>query len=226
MPVYPLSNDDEIGAALNVARNPDPMGDTIQAKIGGLNQALTGLDLEANTPQFNTGIGGAGMPSAPTRQLNDIGHYSHAAEQASTLQPRGDATQMISTLKNMPGVKPEELQNAGLIDAQGNVHPEWAGRGKITREDLAGHLQSSMPQVQETVLGRSLWRRSGTTGGINVVADDRLIPGAGYHAAASEAAGLGGQGNTRATQAAKECQEKTQYCPRYFVPKLQGLGWG
>ena len=154
MPVYPLSNDDEIGAALNVARNPDPMGDTIQAKIGGLNQALTGLDLEANTPQFNTGIGGAGMPSAPTRQLNDIGHYSHAAEQASTLQPRGDATQMISTLKNMPGVKPEELQNAGLIDAQGNVHPEWAGRGKITREDLAGHLQSSMPQVQETVLGR------------------------------------------------------------------------
>ena len=152
MPVYPLSNDDEIGAALNVARNPDPMGDTIQAKIGGLNQALTGLDLEANTPHFNTGIGGAGMPSAPTRQLNDIGLYSHAAEQASTLQPRGDVTQMISTLKNMPGVKPEELQNAGLIDAQGNVHPEWAGRGKITREDLAGHLQSSMPQVQETVL--------------------------------------------------------------------------
>ena len=152
MPVYPVSDDNEIGAALNVARNPDLMGDTIQAKIGGLNQALTGLDLEANTPQFNTGIGGAGMPSAPTRQLNDIGHYSHAAEQASTLQPRGDATQMISTLKNMPGVKPEELQNAGLIDAQGNVHPEWAGRGKITREDLAGHLQSSMPQVQETVL--------------------------------------------------------------------------
>ena len=72
MPVYPLSNDDEIGAALNVARNPDPMGDTIQAKIGGLNQALTGLDLEANTPQFNTGIGGAGMPShiLPNRPSN------------------------------------------------------------------------------------------------------------------------------------------------------------
>jgi hypothetical protein len=90
--------------------------------------------------------------AAQARQLNDIGLYSHAAEQANTLQPRGDAKQMISTLKNMPGVKPEELQNAGLLDAQGNVHPEWAGRGKITREDLAGHLQSSMPQVQETVL--------------------------------------------------------------------------
>lgn len=57
------SSDDDIGAALNVARNRDPMADAIQNKISGLNQSLTGLDLEANTPQFNTGIGGAGMPS-------------------------------------------------------------------------------------------------------------------------------------------------------------------
>ena len=91
--------------------------------------------------------------TAQARQLNDIGLYSHAAEQANTLQPRGDAKQMISTLKNMPGVKAEELQNAGLLDAQGNVHPEWADRGKITNTDLADHLQSSMPQVQETILG-------------------------------------------------------------------------
>ena len=88
------------------------------------------------------------------RELSPLGYYSHAAEVAQGLQPSGSASQLISALKNTQGVKPEELMNAGLIDAQGNVHPDWAGRGKITREDLAGHLQSSMPQVQETVLGR------------------------------------------------------------------------
>ena len=85
MPVYPVSDDDHIGAALNVARNPDPMGDAIQAKIGGLNQALTGLDLEANTPNFHTGIGGAGMPSraVPSRPSNtgeDLFDYSRLHE--------------------------------------------------------------------------------------------------------------------------------------------------
>jgi hypothetical protein len=124
-----------------------------QVMLGSFGVGIPSALREGINPNvLRSGFGGAESLSAPARQLNDIGHYSHAAEQASTLQPRGDATQMISTLKNMPGVKPEELQNAGLIDAQGNVHPEWAERGKITREDLAGHLQSSMPQVQETVL--------------------------------------------------------------------------
>jgi hypothetical protein len=61
MPI--TQNDDDITNALNIARADIGNGNAIQAKIGGLNQALTGLDLEANTPQFNTGIGGAGMPS-------------------------------------------------------------------------------------------------------------------------------------------------------------------
>ena len=153
----PINPDDDISNAVNIARQ-DMGANAIQSKVSGLNQFMAGLDLEANPFNPHTGlnspsIGGAGMPSAPPRQLNDIGLYSHAAEQANTLQPRGDAKQMISTLKNMPGVKPEELQNAGLLDAQGNVHPEWAGRGKITNTDLANHLQSSMPQVQETILG-------------------------------------------------------------------------
>ena len=128
-----------------------------QVMLGSFGVGVPSALREGINPNvLRSGFGGAESLSAPTRQLNDIGLYSHAAEQASTLQPRGDATQMISTLKNMQGVKPEELQNAGLIDAQGNVHPEWAGRGKITREDLAGHLQSSMPQVQETVLGQTI----------------------------------------------------------------------
>jgi hypothetical protein len=100
---------------------------------------------------LRSGFGGT-EAAAQARELSPIGHYSHAAEVAQGLQPSGSASQLISALKNTQGVKPEELMNAGLLDAQGNVHPEWAGRGKITREDLTGHLQSSMPQVQEKVL--------------------------------------------------------------------------
>ena len=62
MPINPVSDDNDISSALNIARQSTG-ADPIQDKIGGLNQFLTGLDLEANTPQFHTGIGGAGMPS-------------------------------------------------------------------------------------------------------------------------------------------------------------------
>lgn len=61
MPVS--QKDDDISNALNIARADIGNGNAIQYKINNLNQALTGLDLEANTPQFNTGIGGAGLPS-------------------------------------------------------------------------------------------------------------------------------------------------------------------
>ena len=67
MPI--TQNDDDITNALNIARADIGNGNAIQAKVGGLNQALTGLDLEANTPQFNTGIGGAGMPIAAMAAL-------------------------------------------------------------------------------------------------------------------------------------------------------------
>ena len=63
MPISP-DDDSDISNALNLARQDVGGGNAIQARIGGLNQFLTGLDLEANTPNFNTGIGGAGMPSA------------------------------------------------------------------------------------------------------------------------------------------------------------------
>jgi len=67
MPIDPNDNDD-ISNAINVARQDIGGGNAIQSKVGGLNQFLSGFDLEANTPQFHTGInqstiGGAGMPS-------------------------------------------------------------------------------------------------------------------------------------------------------------------
>jgi hypothetical protein len=63
----PIDPDDDISNALNIARQSTG-ADDIQSKIGGLNQFLSGLDVEANTPQFHTGmnqpqVGGAGMPS-------------------------------------------------------------------------------------------------------------------------------------------------------------------
>jgi Phage tail lysozyme len=64
----PIDSDDDldISNALNIARQNVGGADEIQARIGGLNQFLSGLDLEANTPQFHTGmqqpqIGGAGI---------------------------------------------------------------------------------------------------------------------------------------------------------------------
>lgn len=98
---------------------------------------------------MNTG----GTPDQPQRQLSPMGFYSAAAERASTLQPSGDAVQMVNSLRNLHGVKTEELQNAGLIDQSNNVHPDWAGRGKVTRDELVSHLRGQMPQIEETVLG-------------------------------------------------------------------------
>ena len=86
------------------------------------------------------------------RELSPIGLYSHAAEVAEGLpQAKGTADQMISMLRKA-GVKPAELENAGLIDAAGNIHPDWQ-KYPVTREELAKHLQWNMPQVEESVLG-------------------------------------------------------------------------
>jgi hypothetical protein len=86
---------------------------------------------------------------------SDLGFYSHGAETAANLpQPKGTADQMISMLRNQ-GVKPAELENAGLITSEGAIHPDWAGK-PMTREELSQHLQQSMPQVEETTLGATL----------------------------------------------------------------------
>lgn len=124
--------------------------------VGGLGAGsmLTGPSATA-TNVLRSGMGPVAkeaVAQAP-RQLSKLGFYSPAAERAAALQPSGDAAQMVAALKNTPGIKAEELMNAGLIDAQGNVHPDWAGRGKVSREDIVSHLQGQMPQVEETVLG-------------------------------------------------------------------------
>lgn len=138
--------------------NPEMVGRAMDV-VGGLGAGslLTG-PAAAETGVLRSGMGPVAREAVaqPQRSLSPLGFYSAAAERASALQPSGDAAQMIAALKNTQGLKTEELMNAGLIDAAGNVHPEWAGRGKVTREDLVSHLQGQMPQVEETVLGRTI----------------------------------------------------------------------
>lgn len=85
------------------------------------------------------------------RVVAPSGLYSHAAEVAGQLQQnKGSAEQMIGMMTNA-GVKPAELEHAGMITPEGDVHPDFAGR-TITRDELHKHLVDSMPQVEEKVL--------------------------------------------------------------------------
>ena len=68
-----LKDEDNIGAALDIARRMEDPAARIEAGIRGLSSNLAGLDLEANVPQFHTGLpsrpltGGAGLiPSKPS----------------------------------------------------------------------------------------------------------------------------------------------------------------
>ena len=94
-----MAQDDDISNAINIARR-DATADAIQSKINGLNQNLAGLGLEANVPQFNTGltqpqIGGAGMPQSigwsPKRTDFEISssHYDDGRSKAyvATVNP-------------------------------------------------------------------------------------------------------------------------------------------
>lgn len=101
-------------------------------------------------PKGNTTQGSVFAPKP--RVVAPSGLYSHAAEVAGQLQQnKGSAEQMIGMMKNA-GVKPAELEHAGMITEEGDVHPDWAGR-TVTRDELHKHLTDSMPQVEERVLG-------------------------------------------------------------------------
>jgi hypothetical protein len=88
------------------------------------------------------------------RELTPLGFYSHGAESALALpQATGSVDQMIAMLRKQSGVTEAELRNAGLLTEDGRVNPDWLAKSKIGREDIASHLRSSMPQVEETILG-------------------------------------------------------------------------
>jgi hypothetical protein len=75
----------------------------------------------------------------PTRNLNNIGLYSAAAEAARALpQQKGTPQQMLASLK---GVKPEEIRWSGVKDA-------LSGQKTINKNDLADYFQQSLPQIE------------------------------------------------------------------------------
>lgn len=87
------------------------------------------------------------VPAQPSyqRMLTDIGHYSPAAEAASTLkQEKGPASQMLASLRNLPGVKPEELKWSGVENA-------FQPNETVTRQQLVDYMHKNLPNVEETV---------------------------------------------------------------------------
>ena len=95
-----------------------------------------------------TGGGAVGYASGgdvdQSRQLDDRGFYSAAAEAARSLpQAKGSPSQMMATMK---GVKPSELEWSGAGDA-------FANQKTVNRDDLAQHFEQNVPKITETVLG-------------------------------------------------------------------------
>jgi len=128
--------------------NVDPMSD--EGIKRATNFALTTMGGGAGGAEAKEGetVLGSGpirkaldtVKEMPERQLNDVGLYSNGAEVANQLpQAKGKADDLINMLRNK-GVKPAELENAGLTDSEGNIDPYWSGK-TITKDELANHLQ-------------------------------------------------------------------------------------
>jgi hypothetical protein len=62
---------------------------------------------------------------------------------AAAKQPKADAQQWLSFLKNQPGVKQEELSHLGLDKLS----------GAITKDDLLKTVQEGQPQIKEVIKG-------------------------------------------------------------------------
>ncbi|MEY4411747.1 MAG: hypothetical protein RL560_6 [Actinomycetota bacterium] len=81
--------------------------------------------------------------TTPSRQLNEYGLYSHAAEAADALkQDKGSPQQMIAALK---GVKPDELYWSG-------VHNAFKDQKTITKQQLADHFRNALPKMSVKTL--------------------------------------------------------------------------
>lgn len=107
------------------------------------------LNAMAMIPAANIGakVAAAGARSAPyTRQLNEIGLYSHAAETAAGLPQAVGTPEQFKAMLLKNGVKPAEIEAAGFDVAM-------AGVSKVTREDVAGLFEGAVPKLEERVLG-------------------------------------------------------------------------
>lgn len=92
---------------------------------------------------------GMALGSGPLKQamVNTNKPFYSAVENALTAakQPKADAQQWLSFLKNQPGVKQEELQHLGLDKLSGS----------ITKDDLLKAVQEGQPQINVVTKGTS-----------------------------------------------------------------------
>lgn len=134
--------------ALARMHDPNVQLEPISGYTNELKGSLSALPGIRITPEMAESVKKEGFPayasggSVPDpeqpRKLDYQGLYSHAAESAEQMkQAEGPRDQMISTLKNIPGVKDEELRWARLDEL-----PE-----RVTRQDLADRLREYMPQI-------------------------------------------------------------------------------
>ena len=116
---------------------PIPLQHAAGGRVG---KAGGGAQGDGQTPP----LPGFTIPSATTRPLNNIGLYSHAAEQAAALQQKkGSGQQMLASLK---GVKPDELKWSG-------AQAKFGSRPSVTRDELAQHFRDNLPPIEEHTLG-------------------------------------------------------------------------
>jgi hypothetical protein len=99
---------------------------------------------------FGGGFGGMGYAEGGAvddeqRETTPMGFYSAASEAASKIPQKAPIDQILNKLRGSPNVKAEELDWSGVRDA-------FAGQKSVDPQEVARHLQTNLPQVQEKVL--------------------------------------------------------------------------
>jgi hypothetical protein len=137
-------------------QQPMPMGQPSNYPTGGFYDVwgpMLGMGLGSffgGLGGFGGGFGGMGYAEGGAvddeqRETTPMGFYSAASEAASKIPQKAPIDQILNKLKGSPNVKAEELDWSGVRDA-------FAGQKSVDPQEVARHLQTNLPQVQEKVL--------------------------------------------------------------------------
>lgn len=125
-------------------------------------QVLSNPKTTQTGPIFGRSDLGAGLPRI-IRALSGDANFAQRADPFYSAVARavdaakreeGTGAEWEATLKNMPGVKPEEMDWLGLKD--------WlAGRGRVTKAEVADYVAAHQVQLGETVYGKRSTQQPG-----------------------------------------------------------------
>ena len=119
-------------------RLPSPAATGAATAAGAM---LTPEDAEASKLSKAMEVARMAIP----RELSPLGFYSHGAEAARGLSQAKGTPQQFASMLNTAGVKGPEMES---------FLKTFGGRPIVTREEIAKHFQDTMPQIEETVLGK------------------------------------------------------------------------